>query len=113
VPTSDPTHPATPGAQSPENPLKSLMDFATFESFISEKGGSPNMKAIKVGNIIEYSQPGLGRTSTGQVVELGKNYVVIDKVRFNLTQGGVCKQLSVFKQGKIVFTATSAIYSFD
>jgi uncharacterized protein YkvS len=53
------------------------MDFATFESFISEKGGNPNMKAIKVGNIIEYAQPGLGRTSTGRVVELGKNFVVI------------------------------------
>jgi hypothetical protein len=53
------------------------MDFATFESFISEKGGSPNLNAIKVGNIIEYAQPGLGRTSTGRVVELGKNFVVI------------------------------------
>ena len=53
------------------------MNFITFESFISERGANPDMKLIKVGNIIEYVQPGLGRTSTGLVVEVGKNFVVL------------------------------------
>jgi hypothetical protein len=57
------------------------MDFTAFESLISERGGSPNFAAIKKGNVIEYVQPGLGRTSTGRVVDKGtssgKEYVVI------------------------------------
>ena len=53
------------------------MNFATFEACISEKGGTPNMKSIKLGNIIEYVLPGLGKTSTGRVVEVGKLFVVL------------------------------------
>lgn len=53
------------------------MNFVTFEACISEKVGLYNTKSIKVGNIIEYALPGLGKTSTGRVVEVSKLFIVL------------------------------------